>query len=88
MNNLINRITRNIICCHLLTVLRFRHCQDRKYLKMEYNNQNQESQFHEEEIDIIAILKRLWEKRTFIIKVACVFVALGVFVAIFTPNEY
>ena len=55
---------------------------------MEYNNQNQESQFHEEEIDIIAILKRLWEKRTFIIKVACVFVALGVFVAIFTPNEY
>lgn len=55
---------------------------------MENNIQNNQNQFHEEEIDIMAIVKRLWEKKSFIIKVTCVFAVLGVIVAITTPKEY
>lgn len=55
---------------------------------MENNNIQQQNNFEEEEIDIMAIIMRLWEKRWFIIKVTCVFAVLGVFVAIFTPKEY
>ena len=55
---------------------------------MENNIQNNQNQFQEEEIDIMAIIKRLWEKKLFIIKVTCVFAVIGVFVAIFTPKEY
>lgn len=36
----------------------------------------------------MAIVKRLWEKKAFIIKVTCVFAVLGVIVAITTPKEY
>lgn len=55
---------------------------------MENNNLQQQNQFQEEEIDIMALVKRLWEKKAFIIKVICIFAVLGVFVAIFTPKEY
>ena len=50
--------------------------------------QNNQNQFQEEEIDIMAIIKRLWERKSFIIKVTCVFVVLGVIVALTTPKEY
>lgn len=56
--------------------------------KMENNIQNNQNQFQEEEIDIMAIIKRLWEKKSFIIKVTCVFAVLGVIVALITPKEY
>ena len=56
--------------------------------KMENNIQNNQNQFQEEEIDIMALIKRLWEKKSFIIKVTCVFAVLGVIVAITTPKEY
>ena len=56
--------------------------------KMENNIQNNQNQFQEEEIDIMALVKRLWEKKSFIIKVTCVFAVLGVIVAITTPKEY
>ena len=55
---------------------------------MENNNVQQQNQFQEEEIDIMALVKRLWEKKVFIIKVACVFAVLGVIVALTTPKEY
>ena len=55
---------------------------------MENNIVQQQNQFQEEEIDIMALVKRLWEKKAFIIKVTCIFAVLGVFVAIFTPKEY
>lgn len=55
---------------------------------MENNTVQQQNQFQEEEIDIMALVKRLWEKKAFIIKVTCVFAVLGVIVAITTPKEY
>ena len=55
---------------------------------MDNNTVQQQNQFQEEEIDIMALVKRLWEKKSFIIKVTCIFAVLGVFVAIFTPKEY
>lgn len=55
---------------------------------MENNSIQQQNNFEEEEIDIMAIILRLWEKKWFIIKVTCVFAVLGVFVALFTPKEY
>lgn len=55
---------------------------------MENNNVQQQNQFQEEEIDIMALVKRLWEKKAFIIKVTCIFAVIGVLVAIFTPKEY
>ena len=54
---------------------------------MENNSIQQQNNF-EEEIDIMALILRLWEKKWFIIKVTCVFAVLGVFVAIFSPKEY
>lgn len=55
---------------------------------MENNIQNNQNQFQEEEIDIMAIIKRLWEKKSFIIKATFVFAVLGVIVALTTPKEY
>ena len=55
---------------------------------MENNIQNNQNQFQEEEIDIMAIVKRLWKKKAFVIKVTCVFAVLGVIVALTTPKEY
>lgn len=42
----------------------------------------------EQEIDIMAIVMRLWEKRKFIIKVVCVFAVIGFIAAITSPNIY
>ncbi len=55
---------------------------------MENNSIQQQNNFEEEEIDIMALILRLWEKKWFIIKVTCIFAVLGVFVAIFSPKEY
>ena len=55
---------------------------------MENNSIQQQNNFEEEEIDIMALILRLWEKKWFIIKITCVFAVLGVFVAIFSPKEY
>lgn len=55
---------------------------------MENNIVQQQNQFQEEEIDIMALVKRLWEKKSFIIKITCIFAVLGVVVAITTPKEY
>jgi len=42
----------------------------------------------EDEIDLIEIVAKLWTKRYFIIKTTTIFVIIGLFIAIFTPNEY
>ena len=42
----------------------------------------------EQEIDIMAVAMRLWEKRKFIIKVVCVFAVIGFIAAITSPNIY
>src|SRR5690554_8101482 len=41
-----------------------------------------------DEIDITEILKELWVKRSFIIKLTVVFLLLGLFVALFSPVQY
>ena len=55
---------------------------------MENNSTVPQHNIEEEEIDILALVLRLWEKKWFIVKVTCVFAILGFFVAIFTPEEY
>lgn len=42
----------------------------------------------EQELDLVDLVKRLWEKRMFIIKVTCIFLVLGILVALFSPKEY
>ena len=42
----------------------------------------------EDEIDLVEIAAKLWAKRRFIIKTTLIFMAIGLFIAIFTPNEY
>ena len=42
----------------------------------------------EQEIDLLELVKRLWDKRILIIKITAAFIVLGVFVAIFSPKEY
>lgn len=42
----------------------------------------------EEEIDLVELAVRLWAKRKLIIKIASVFVVLGLLVAIFSSKEY
>ena len=49
---------------------------------------HEQNQIEEQEIDILALIKRLWEKKGFIIKTVVVFAVLGVFAAITAPVEY
>ena len=42
----------------------------------------------DDEIDLIALAKTLWDNRKFIIKTVAIFMVLGVAVAILTPKEY
>lgn len=42
----------------------------------------------EQEIDLIALVKRLWSKKMFIIYVTVAFMVVGFFVAIFSPKQY
>ncbi len=42
----------------------------------------------EDDIDLIEIAAKLWANRRFIIKITIIFIALGLFIAIFTPNKY
>lgn len=42
----------------------------------------------EKEIDVLAIVKRLWQKRKFILIFTGCFMLLGLFLAVFTPKEY
>lgn len=57
-------------------------------MEKENNSIQQQNNIEEEEIDLIALAMRLWEKRWFIVKVTCVFAAIGLVVAITSPVEY
>lgn len=46
------------------------------------------SQAEEDEIDLIALAKNIWKKRSFIIKTIVVFAVLGVTVALISPKQY
>ena len=46
------------------------------------------SQVEEDEIDLIAIAKTLWQGRKTIVKTTLIFMAVGLFVAIFSEKEY
>ncbi|WP_282125717.1 Wzz/FepE/Etk N-terminal domain-containing protein [Marinifilum flexuosum] len=43
---------------------------------------------HDDEIDLIALAKTLWEGRRTVIKTTLIFMAIGLFVAIFSEKEY
>ena len=43
---------------------------------------------HEDEIDLIALAKTLWEGRKTVIKTTLIFMVLGLFIAIFSAKEY
>jgi uncharacterized protein involved in exopolysaccharide biosynthesis len=49
---------------------------------------NKQTDNHDDEIDLIALAKTLWDNRGFIVKVVLVFMVLGVAVALLTPKEY
>lgn len=51
--------------------------------KNQYNNQPEE-----QEIDLVELIQRVWINKVFIIKVASVFVVLGLLVAIFSTKVY
>ena len=59
--------------------------------KNEHNQMTEEiksNQTAEDEIDLIALAKTLWDNRKFIIITVAVFMVLGVAVALLTPKEY
>lgn len=47
-----------------------------------------QTDIEEQEIDLLALAARLWEKKSFIIKVVCVFAVIGFVAAISSPNIY
>ncbi|MFT6843513.1 MAG: LPS O-antigen subunit length determinant protein (WzzB/FepE family), partial [Psychroserpens sp.] len=49
---------------------------------------NTTNQAQEDAIDIIALLKDLWGARKTILKITVAFTFLGVFVAVFSKNEF
>lgn len=55
---------------------------------MDDNMNKQPGDAREQEIDLIDIVKRLWKKRKFILKVTAFFMVLGLLVALFSPKEY
>lgn len=47
-----------------------------------------ENQIHEDEIDLLALLQQLWVKRSWIVKISALFVAIGVVVALIMPTKF
>lgn len=57
----------------------------------QQNNQEPQAQtadVQEQEIDLIALFKRLWKKRMFVIYVTLAFMVLGLMIALFSKKEY
>lgn len=57
----------------------------------QQNNQEPQAQtadVQEQEIDLIALIKRLWKKRMFVIYVTLAFMVLGLMIALFSRKEY
>ena len=52
------------------------------------NNSQQSHSEAEDQIDIIALLSKVWAGRKFVIKSAVIASVIGVLVAILTPNTY
>ncbi len=50
--------------------------------------QTEQGYIEEDEIDLIALAKTLWEGRKNIIKITLIFMGIGLFVALTTPAEY
>ena len=55
---------------------------------MENKSIEQQHNVEEQEIDLIALVVRLWQKRKFIFKVTAVFAVIGIIVALTSPVEY
>ncbi|QIA08513.1 Wzz/FepE/Etk N-terminal domain-containing protein [Draconibacterium halophilum] len=55
---------------------------------MTNDTKNNQAPMQDDEIDLIALAKTLWESRKFILITVVVFMALGVAVALLTPKEY
>jgi len=51
-------------------------------------NQNTNPALEEDTIDIIALLKKFWKGRRFVIKTLVIFTIIGFFIAIFSKNTY
>ncbi len=43
---------------------------------------------NDDEIDLIALAKTVWDSRKFILKTLILFIVIGIFVAVITPKEY
>ena len=57
-------------------------------MNQEIQNNNPHHHIDEDEIDLIALAKTLWEGRKTIIKTTTIFAFLGLFVALTTPAQY
>ena len=57
---------------------------------MENTNKNKPEKYsnHEDEIDLIALAKTLWEGRKEVLKITLIFMGIGLFVALSSPAEY
>lgn len=52
------------------------------------DNTNNTTQHPDDEIDLIALAKTIWDSRKFIIKTVALFMCIGLAVALLTPKEY
>lgn len=52
------------------------------------NNTPQQSELGEDEIDLVEIIKKIWDRRAFIVKTVLMAMCLGAIIAKLTPNEY
>ncbi len=57
-------------------------------MEQEHKLATQQADSSSDEIDITEILKKLWIKRSFIIKLTAVFLLMGLFIALFSPVQY
>lgn len=57
---------------------------------MEHKNKNMPQQYldHEDQIDLIALAKTLWDGRKDIVKITLIFMGIGLFIALTSPAEY
>lgn len=52
------------------------------------NNNPQQPEPAEDEIDLVELIKKIWDRRAFIVKTVLVSMCLGLVVALLTPKEY
>lgn len=55
---------------------------------LDISNEQPQKKGGEIEINLLELIRKLWSERKYIVKITTIFAAIGLLIAIFSPNEY